>query len=134
MNLAAALGEPVVAEATLTPDDQIMAHLFAVHAVTVVDDLDDGVLAPVVEWHLHPDVLGVGVPRVGDQLGDGRGRAWVQLRAELLYEAAAKEQLKRLAVLRRLGALGLGDVDAHTATRPTAASSDAIAFTISASA
>jgi hypothetical protein len=79
---------------TVTTDDEIrVSSLGVAHANTVVND-EDLAVPPVVKRHLNPNAACIGIPRVRDQLGNGRSRARVHLSAKLLYEAASKTKVK----------------------------------------
>ena len=76
MNIATFLRLAVVCKSALSTDPEIVTDLLAVHAVAVIDDLDRRVICtPVVKRHRHPDVLGIGIPGIRDELGNRGGRA-----------------------------------------------------------
>src|SRR4051794_12132421 len=63
---ASALARGTVVAPPIPAHDQVLAlRLLARHAVSIVEDLDNGLVTPVlVERDLHPDVLRVGVPGI----------------------------------------------------------------------
>jgi hypothetical protein len=81
-------------QAALPADDEVgMLGLVPGHAVAVVGHDDLTVLRPgVTEGHGDPDLRRVGVPCVGDQLGDGRGDTRVKLRPQLLDQRPTEAQ------------------------------------------